>query len=373
MKIALFLTFDYSLKTWDESGTLDRELRIYKEMTECKDVNYIFFTYGDDNDIKYADKVKNCQVIPIYSVVKYSKYKVIRYLKSFFIPLFLKRQIHNVDIIKQNQLMGSWVSIICSALYRKPYYLRSGYDMYQFSIYEKKKWLIINLYKVLTYFTIKFSTLYSVTSNKDFIFLDKQFNIPKGHIVIRPNWVQEVTISKTKKYEDRILCVGRLCFQKNFKFIIKEFKNTNTELALDIVGFGEEKNELKKIANDFNVSVNFLDQLHHDDLMNLYSDYKYFITSSLYEGHPKTLIEAMSSGCIVFASDIPSHSEIIEDKKTGLLYKLEENCLRNLYLEVKNNEMLLNKISANSMRITSNKYAIENLLEATYKDYKSLV
>lgn len=42
MKIALFLTFDYSLKTWDESGTLDRELRIYKEMTECKDVNYIF-------------------------------------------------------------------------------------------------------------------------------------------------------------------------------------------------------------------------------------------------------------------------------------------------------------------------------------------
>ena len=47
MEVALFLTFDYSLKTWDESGTLNRELKIYKKLSESKGIKFKFFTYGN--------------------------------------------------------------------------------------------------------------------------------------------------------------------------------------------------------------------------------------------------------------------------------------------------------------------------------------
>jgi hypothetical protein len=147
MEVALFLTFDYSLNTWDESGTINRELKIYKKLSESKDIKFKFFTYGDNEDLKYLKIVKNSEIIPIYSIQKFSKYKIIRYLKSFLIPFKLKKYFESVDLIKQNQLMGSWVSILCSVLYKKPYYLRSGYDMYQFSIFEKKHFMLVRLYR----------------------------------------------------------------------------------------------------------------------------------------------------------------------------------------------------------------------------------
>ena len=54
----------------------------------------------------------NHKVIPIYSKLKKSKFKLINYLKSFFIPFYFKSQLRHIDVIKQNQLNGSWISII---------------------------------------------------------------------------------------------------------------------------------------------------------------------------------------------------------------------------------------------------------------------
>lgn len=373
MEVALFLTFDYSLKTWDESGTLNRELKIYKKLSESRGIKFKFFTYGNSEDLKYLKIVKNSEIIPIYSNQKISKYKIIRYLNSFLIPLKLKKHLQSVDLIKQNQLMGSWVSIICSVLYKKPYYLRSGYDMYQFSIFERKHFSIVGLYKLLTYFSIKFSNLYSVTSNKDFAFLNTKFSISKKNIVIRPNWVQRVNIPNKDRFENRILCVGRLCYQKNFEYIIKEFKNTENILTLDFVGSGEEITTLKESAKTNHVSVNFLDQMSHSALMNLYPKYKFYITSSLFEGHPKSLLEALSSGCVVFASDIISHREIIEDNETGIIFQLKDNSLSEVFMKVKENYDLINKISKNAERSMNDNYSLEKLIKQTYNDYKSLI
>ena len=61
------------------------------------------------------------------------------------------------------------------------------------------------------------------------------------------------------------------------------------------------------------------------------SEYKYFISSSLFEGHPKTVIEAMSSGCIVFLSNIQNHSELITNGKDGFIFNLEENNLKKFF------------------------------------------
>jgi len=34
VKVALFFTYGYSLKTWSNSGTLERELKIYEELSK---------------------------------------------------------------------------------------------------------------------------------------------------------------------------------------------------------------------------------------------------------------------------------------------------------------------------------------------------
>jgi glycosyltransferase involved in cell wall biosynthesis len=191
--------------------------------------------------------------------------------------------------------------------------------------------------------------------------------------MVRPNWVQRVNTQNKNRFENRILCVGRLCYQKNFEYIIKEFRNTEGILTFDFVGSGEELIKLKESARVNGVSVNFLNQMSHSDLMDLYPKYKFFITSSLFEGHPKSLLEALASGCVVFASDIVSHREIIEDNETGFIFQLNDGSLRELFMKVRDNYNLINKISINGKRSMNDHYSLEKLVNQTYKDYKSLI
>ena len=53
----------------------------------------------------------------------------------------------------------------------------------------------------------------------------------------------------------------------------------------------------------------------------------FYISLSTHEGNSKTILEAMASGCIVIASDIPNNREFIVDNTNGLLVDLEKNDL----------------------------------------------
>ena len=81
----------------------------------------------------------------------------------------------HVDLIKQNQLLGSWTAVLFKFLLNKPLFIRTGYDMYNFSILDKKSKLLQTMYKLLTKFSLYFANLYSVTSESDLVFLKKHF------------------------------------------------------------------------------------------------------------------------------------------------------------------------------------------------------
>ena len=78
MKVAVFLTWDYSLKTWNESGTIDRELTFFKKIEKDRNVLFSYFTYGKSSDIELASRHGLHEVNPIYSNKKYYKNKLLR-------------------------------------------------------------------------------------------------------------------------------------------------------------------------------------------------------------------------------------------------------------------------------------------------------
>ena len=71
---------------------------------------------------------------------------------------------------------------------RKPLYLRTGYDVYSFSVYEEKGNFKITSYFILTQIALFFSDLYSVTTELDKKFLISKFKFTKN-ILLRPNFV----------------------------------------------------------------------------------------------------------------------------------------------------------------------------------------
>ena len=105
--------------------------------------------------------------------------------------------------------------------------------------------------------------------------------------------------------------VGRLENQKNFIEFIKTIKNESIEI--DIYGDGSLKDKIIEVSKSENVKVNLLGTISNEKLLDIYPKYKLFVSSSLYEGNPKTILEAMAAGCLVYLSSSTSNLSFLEN------------------------------------------------------------
>ena len=89
---------------------------------EEKNIEFKLFTYGNADDFKLLPKNLNIEIVPIYDkIFKRSKNKKINLLKSLVLPFKLKKYFSDVDVIKCNQLQGSWVAVILKMLLENLY------------------------------------------------------------------------------------------------------------------------------------------------------------------------------------------------------------------------------------------------------------
>ncbi len=371
MKVAVFFTWDYSLKTWNESGTISRELKFFKKMQNEKNIAFSFFTYGSSSDFKFASQHNLSEIHPIYNTSVYLKNKLLRFSSSVFLPFKLRKKIDTVDIIFQNQLLGSWIPILIKYIYKKPLIIRTGYDMLQFAKEDKKSSFIIFLYKILTSFAVRSCDYFTVTSEADLRRFKIKYPKYEKKFLLRPNWIEVNELNTlTSRHTNKLLTVGRLVTQKNFSYLISEFKNTESYLEIDIVGDGPDKEKLIEQAKKQNVKLNLLGSFQNEELLKLYKEYKYFISTSLFEGNPKSLLEAMGSGCIVIASKINNHVEIVSDMKNGLLFEIKNNHLLKKFELIYQNDELIKTISEKACLSIRDTNSLDKSINLFFQDFE---
>lgn len=369
MHVLVLFTYNYSLTTWNDSGTFFKEIESYKRLSN-KNINFTFVTFSENEPhLDYLRKHK-IEVLPIYRYIKKSKFKIVNYLKSFYIPFYLKGKLNEVDVIKQNQLLGSWIAVTLKVILKKPLFIRTGYDMYEFSIKENKNTFTRFLYKLLTSISLKFADFYTASSKSDINFLENNFNIKKNFIKHRPNWVKKLNSTEfNERISNKIIVVGRLEIQKNLSYLIKSFSNSNYEI--DLVGEGSLYSELSKEALAHNVKVNFLGKLENEEILNLLQTYKYYISSSTFEGNPKSTLEALSAGCVVFLSNISNHTELVRHGDNGFIFQLTESNFINFFENIINS-FDLNKISDSARKNVLENNSIDKMVDLELNDLNKL-
>ena len=134
MHIVYIFTYPYSLKIWNNSGHLERELKHFKKLNEKYNIRFTLITYGDISDRGLINETF-IDVIPIYEIIKKTKYNFFNLIKSFLIPYELKKLHLDPDLIIQNQLMGAWVSIFYKIITRKKFLVNK--DMTCLSLQKK--------------------------------------------------------------------------------------------------------------------------------------------------------------------------------------------------------------------------------------------
>ncbi len=366
MRVLYIFTFMYSLEIWDKTGTLEKELKIFKELHKKHKVQFTFLTYGTSNDNKYKLDEYGVNVVPIFEFKNISKNNFANIIYSIYFVLKNKSDLNNCDVIKHNQLNGIWLGILLKYIFNIKLILRTGYDSYRFSVYEKKSKLKKIIYFYLTKIGIYFSDLYTVTSVSDEKF-SKNYKIKNINLEIRRNWVENKNLNNFKQRNKyKILSVGRLEYQKNFETLIKDFENSNFEI--DIVGSGSLENELVNLAKNLNVKINLLGQLKNEDLDAMYGNYMFYISSSIFEGNPKTVLEAMSNGCIPLLSNIENHQELVEDGKTGYLISNGESYIKKIQ-EIIDDKNQLIKIGQKAKTYVQKNNEIYKLIDEIYSDF----
>ena len=141
--------------------------------------------------------------------------------------------------------------------------------------------------------------------------------IPNG--VNRPI-IRNAEIIKNKfglEKDSYILFLGRLVPEKGLRYLIKAFKQVDTEKKLVIAGGSSDTDEftkeLKELARD-DSRIIFTGFVQGKELDELYSNaYVYTLPSDL-EGMPLSLLEAMSYGNCCLVSDIDECASVVEDK-----------------------------------------------------------
>ncbi|PMP01117.1 hypothetical protein BCS95_15030 [Vibrio breoganii] len=168
------------------------------------------------------------------------------------------------------------------------------------------------------------------------------------------------------------ISVGSLIPRKNMDFIIDAFNvySKNHSGSLIILGNGPEFNRLKKKANSQKVFMqgsvsNVIRYLSHSD---------YFLSSSLSEGLPNTVLEGLNAGLPSLLSDIPSHKEIaMETPSCVSIFKLN-NGVEALAENLASVKELLPEVSHENAKILARTVFSASSMSNKYQSlYKELI
>jgi glycosyltransferase involved in cell wall biosynthesis len=116
------------------------------------------------------------------------------------------------------------------------------------------------------------------------------------------------------KPDGYVLFLGRLSPEKNCSLLIDAFEKTNTGMELVFAGGSSHTDEyVRKLREHEGERIRFLGWLSGDALDEVLTNAALFVLPSDLEGLSLALLDAMSAGICVLASDIAENREVIAD------------------------------------------------------------
>ena len=176
--------------------------------------------------------------------------------------------------------------------------------------------------------------------------------LPNTEII--PNMISDNTFTDQELIKDSnsfsFLCIGRLEPNKNQMLLLEAFNSIHQSYPnanLILIGDGVQKNQIQTFVRDNKLEkkVTLLGNLPHNKVMEQIKDAHVVVSPSLFETFGITLIEALSQGIPIIATDCGGPADIVSDRN-GILLQLPtiEN-LSHAMIRIIENYMKYNQIN----------------------------
>jgi len=143
----------------------------------------------------------------------------------------------------------------------------------------------------------------------------KEFGIPKDDIIVG--------------------AVANFSFKKGYSFLIEAAESVlskRPDVWFLCVGSGYLEDEMRQRAKESRFGDRVIFTGKRRDIPDFMNTVNIFVLSSLWEGLPNVLLQAMAAGCPIISTDVGGISELIQSGKDGLL------------IQPKNSQLMANTI-----------------------------
>lgn len=170
-------------------------------------------------------------------------------------------------------------------------------------------------------------------------------------VEVIPNPISFSTEEQSTLETKRIITVGRLSAQKNYQSLVQAYRKVaerHPDWVLEIYGEGEEKAQLQHLIERLRLTGNVHLQGYTSQVKEEMLGSSCFVLSSIYEGLPLVLIEAMECGLPIVSYACPcGPKDIIADGKDGFLVPVKnEAVLADRLCQVIEDETLRKRMGA---------------------------
>ena len=245
--------------------------------------------------------------------------------KSFFFTSLYAFTIvrkHKVDaIVSQCPILGGFTAIIIKKIYRVPVLIEiHGMEYFR---YLNSKNLLHYPIKFIIKFVFKNATKVRSLSPKMTELLYK--SKVKANIVEIPNRVNLSIFNSPKtdfalKNPIKIVSVGRFVWEKGYEFAIDAIKiiSQSYPVELHLIGGGILKQKYIDLIGECNF-IHLYDRIPQHEFMRFINDADIYIQTSVSEGMPRTLLEAMALRLPIITTDVGAISGIMFNQINCLL------------------------------------------------------
>ena len=368
VKLVLFFTRRISLHTWDEVGMFEREVAIYRRLQD-HGVEVSFVTYGDAGDLQYADRIPGINILC-------NRWRLPLRWYERLLPLLHTWHLWRADVYKTNQTNGADVALSAARLWRKPLIARCGYmwSMLAKNRADGRQEGEVDQAIALERNVFNSADRVVVTTERMREYAVAEYRLPSSKVRVIPNYVLTDhfrPLPNADKHRHRICFIGRLNQEKNPLGLLVAIRGLDVELMM--IGDGPLRGILEEEAKRNGLQVQFLGNQPHHELPCHLNSAALFVLLSPQEGHPKTLVEAMSCGLPVIGTDVPGIRELIEHRQSGFLCGASPAEIRAAIQEVLNDAGLRACMGRNARQFVVEHFALERVVEMELGLLKELV
>lgn len=248
------------------------------------------------------------------------------YALSSFLPTYRKALADKINTGGYDVVIGvhAFQSLHIAAISHriKAHTIAWIHNSYQ-ALFEKESPYLPGLDKHFGFQMQKMNQIF-VLSQSDQEMFHKKMNLPTT-VMYNPLTVQPQ--GEGNPSHKRFISVGRFSKgHKGFDILIEAFAlfaKSNSDWTLEIVGEGPEESLYRQLISKYGLQERVLLTPFTRDIQSHYASSSVYVLSSRWEGFGLVLIEAMSHGLPIIASDLPVTRELLQEKGVAILFERE--------------------------------------------------